>query len=58
MDLERALTDIREMRGLMARSSAFRGYGPLTFALTGLLAIATSLIQRYVLPIPQHNRRA
>ncbi len=55
MDLERALTDIRTMRSQIARSSAFRGYGPLTFALTGLLAIAASVIQEYALPVPQHR---
>jgi hypothetical protein len=55
VDLERALTDIRAMRVQMARSSAFRGYGPLTFALTGVLAIVASLIPGYTLPVPQHG---
>ena len=55
MDLDRALTDIRAVRSQMARGSAFRGYGPLTFALTAMLAIAASFTQGYALPDPQHR---
>jgi hypothetical protein len=37
-NLDRALAEISAIRGQMARASEFRGYGPATFAVTGLLA--------------------
>ena len=38
-DLERALADITAIRSQMARGTQFRGYGPVTVATTGLLAL-------------------
>jgi hypothetical protein len=44
-NLDRALAEISAIRGQMARASEFRGYGPATFALTGLLALAAGFGQ-------------
>jgi hypothetical protein len=44
-NLDRALAEISAIRGQMARASEFRGYGPATFAATGLLAAAAALGQ-------------
>ena len=37
-NLDKALEEISAIRGQMARASEFRGYGPATFAVTGLMA--------------------
>jgi hypothetical protein len=44
-NLDRALAEISAIRGQMARASEFRGYGPATFAGTGLLAVAAAAAQ-------------
>lgn len=44
-DLDRALGDISTIRRQMARSTEFRGYGPLTLATTGLFAISAAVVQ-------------
>ena len=44
-NLDRALAEISAIRGQMARASEFRGYGPATFAATGLLAVAAAAAQ-------------
>jgi hypothetical protein len=44
-DLDQALTDIRTIRNQLARGAQFRGYGPVTVTLTGLLAILAAIIQ-------------
>jgi len=44
-DLDKALGDIRSIRRQMARSTEFRGYGPLTLVSTGVLAIIAASIQ-------------
>ena len=44
-DLERALADISEIRGQLARGAAFQGFGAPTLALTGLFAIGAALAQ-------------
>ena len=49
-DLERALADIAEIRTQVARGSEFRGYGPMTVAATGVLAIGAGVAQRLWLP--------
>lgn len=41
-----ALSEIRSIRGQMARSIEFRGYGPITLASTGTLAIVIASIQK------------
>jgi hypothetical protein len=44
-NLDKALADIDAIRGQMARATAFRGYGPATFAITGVLAAGAALAQ-------------
>ncbi len=44
-DVDKALADILEIRNRMASHTAFRGYGPVAMAITGLLGFATALIQ-------------
>ena len=39
-DLDQALADITAIRSQLARGTEFRGYGPVTVAATGLLALA------------------
>ena len=38
-DLDKALAEINAIRSQMARDTEFRGYGPATFAATGVLAM-------------------
>src|SRR5215510_2402418 len=45
LDLDRALTDIRTVKSQLARGTEFRGYGPATFAVTGILALGTAWAQ-------------
>lgn len=45
-DLDRALTDIKAMRSQLARGTEFRGFGPVTVALTGALALAAAFLQQ------------
>ncbi len=49
-DLERALAEIGEIRSQMARGTRFQGYGPATFAATGLLAALAAAGQAHWLP--------
>src|ERR1044072_9118289 len=51
-DLERALADITAIRSQMARGTQFRGYGPVTVAATGLLALLAGALQALHLPDP------
>ena len=51
-DLERALADITAIRSQMARGTQFRGYGPVTVAATGLLALLAGAVQTLILPDP------
>lgn len=51
-ELEKALADIEAIKGQIARSAEFRGYGPATIALTGLLAILAAVFQGLWLPNP------
>ena len=44
-DINQALTDIRTMRSQMARGTEFRGYGPVAFTATGVLALIAALAQ-------------
>jgi hypothetical protein len=44
-DLDRALADIQAIRSQLARGLEFRGYGPVTFAITGLLALLAAVLQ-------------
>lgn len=45
-DVREALSEIRSIRGHMARSIEFRGYGPITLASTGVLAIVLASMQK------------
>ena len=51
-DLDKALIDIRTMRSQIARGTEFRGYGPMTVALTGLLAMAAAWLQSQWIETP------
>ena len=51
-DLERALADITAIRSQLARGTQFRGYGPVTVAATGLLALLAAALQALYLPDP------
>ena len=46
-NLQQALTDIAAMRVQMARSTVFKGYGPLTLALTSGIAVIAAAIQNF-----------
>lgn len=54
-DLNKALGDIGSIRRQMARSTQFRGYGPVTLAATGLLAVVAAGAQMLWLPDPTHH---
>ena len=51
-NLDRALAEISAIRGQMARATEFCGYGPATFAITGLLALAAAISQSVRLKDP------
>jgi hypothetical protein len=44
-ELDRALLDINFVRGHIARTTQFKGYGPLTLAATGLFALGVASLQ-------------
>jgi hypothetical protein len=55
-ELHKALEEIRSIRCQLARGTEFRGYGPLTVALTGLLALTAATVQDLYLRNPaQHT---
>jgi hypothetical protein len=54
-DLHKALSEISAIRGQIARGAVFRGYGPITVATTGLLALAAAIAQAYWIPEPQRD---
>src|SRR2546421_8794601 len=54
-DLDRALADITAIRSQVARGTEFRGYGPVTVAATGLLALLAAALQALSLPDPAAN---
>jgi hypothetical protein len=51
-DLEKALGDITSIRRQVARTTEFRGYGPVTLAATGVLALAAAAAQARWIPEP------
>ncbi|RAI28122.1 hypothetical protein CH338_29585 [Rhodoplanes elegans] len=51
-DLEKALADIDAIKAQLARGSEFRGWGPATVALTGLMAGAAAAAQAAFMPDP------
>ncbi len=54
-DLERALADISEIRGQLARGAAFHGLGAATLAATGGFAVMAGAAQVRWLPDPSRN---
>src|ERR1700712_1764040 len=44
-DINKALSDIGEIRIQIAAGTSFRGYGPVAIVLTGLIGIATAIAQ-------------
>ncbi len=54
-DLDRALADISEIRGQLARGVEFRGYGVATLALTGGLAAVAGVVQARWMPDPAND---
>src|SRR6266852_8424950 len=54
-DLNEALTEIAAIRSQIVRTAEFRGYGPITVAITGLLAIAAAQLQARLLPAAAHE---
>ncbi|HWB32100.1 MAG TPA: hypothetical protein VG714_02900 [Acidobacteriaceae bacterium] len=57
-DLHKALGDITSIRRQLALTTEFRGYGPVTLAATGLLALAAAAAQSRWLPAPAHHPHA
>jgi len=51
-DLDKALADITAIRSQMAREAQFLGYGPVTLAATGVLAVLAAIAQALWLPDP------
>jgi hypothetical protein len=51
-DLDKALADITAMRAQMARGTEFQGYGPMTVAATGVLALVAAGAQAVLIPEP------
>jgi hypothetical protein len=51
-ELDRALADITAIRSQLARGAEFRGYGPMTVAATGFVAVTAAGIQALWLPDP------
>jgi hypothetical protein len=51
-DLDKALADIIAIRSQIAAGTAFRGYGPAAMAATGIVALATSVLQAVLLVNP------
>ena len=56
-DLHKALGDISSMRKQMARSTEFRGYGPLTLSATAGMALAAAGMQALWIPNPAAHIR-
>jgi hypothetical protein len=51
-ELDRALADITAIRSQLARGTQFRGYGPMTVAATGFVAMGAAALQALWLPDP------
>jgi hypothetical protein len=54
-DLHKALADIDAIKRQVARGTQFRGYGPATIALTGILAAIAALVQAAWLDNPREH---
>ena len=51
-ELHKALAEIHSIRGQLARSAEFRGYGPATLTATGALAVVAATLQAHWLKDP------
>src|SRR5262249_20955324 len=49
-DIDKALSDIVEIRSRIAAGTSFRGYGPLAIAVTGIIGLLTAIGQSLFLP--------
>jgi hypothetical protein len=49
------LAEIDAIRGQVARGTEFRGYGPVTLATTGLMALMAATVQSHLLRSPRHD---
>ena len=49
-DIDKALSDIVEIRSRIAAGTAFRGYGPVAAVVTGVVGLLTALCQSLFLP--------
>ena len=54
-DLNEALTEIAAIRSQIVRTAEFRGYGPITVAITGLVAFASAELQAQLFPAAAHE---
>ena len=57
-DLDKAMADIGAIRAQIARGTVFRGYGPATIALTGILALLAAGAQSVWLANPTASPHA
>lgn len=53
-DLQRAIDEISVIRGQIARTASFRGYGPFAHAITAGLAVVAACAQAVLVPVPLH----
>lgn len=53
MELQRALSDLAEVRDRLAHVQRFEGYSGPAAALSGLLAVGAGYVQRQIAPLPQ-----
>ena len=56
-DLHRALSEIHLIRGQIARTAEFRGYGTATLAVTGVLALVAAAVQAVLFSDPAYGVR-
>jgi hypothetical protein len=54
-DLNEALTEIAAIRSQIVRTAEFRGYGPITVAITGLVAFVSAELQAQLFPAAAHE---
>lgn len=54
-DLHKALADIDAIKKQVARGTQFRGYGPVTIAITGLLSLLAAVVQALWLDNPREQ---
>lgn len=57
-ELEKALQDIATIRSQIARGHLFRGFGPLTMAATGVLALVAAIVQTLWIADPADHMNA